>query len=77
MEKDKYKLYLIDLVSILKEEAYEARKKRGPNSDDFYEGRLMAYYEFVSLLKQQADAFGIDLKDINLQDFDEFKELLT
>lgn len=77
MNKNKYKLYLIDLVSILKDAAMEVKKKTENNSNDFDEGRLMAYHEFISLLKQQADAFGINLKDINLQDFDEYKELLV
>jgi hypothetical protein len=77
MDKNKYKLYLIDLVSILKEEAFKAKEKSVIDSSNFDEGRLMAYYEFISLLKQQANAFGIDLEDINLKDFDEYKALLS
>lgn len=64
-------------MEILKEGALKCKERSKEKSDDYVKGRLMAYYEFISLLKQQADAFGIDLKDINLQDFDEFKELLT
>lgn len=77
MLEKKYQNYLKDLVEILKERALKDKKRSKEKNGEYEKGRLMAYYEFISLLKQQADAFGIDLKDINLQDFDEFKELLT
>ena len=60
--------YLLDLVPLIREAALEARAARddGRSSDDyaFFAGRLSAYYDVVSLIQQQAVAFGIDLKGL-------------
>jgi hypothetical protein len=77
MTRNVYKNYLYDLGIILREEAIKIKKESKDTSDDFVKGKLMAYYEIISLLKQQAKAFGIDLSDLNLSNFDEYKELLT
>ncbi len=36
----------------------------------------MAYYEVISLMQQQAEAFGIPLTDINLEGLDPEKDVL-
>jgi len=76
MVNNKYKNYLKDLGEIIKKNSLEAKQKRKIENDDYSKGRLMAYYEVISLLKQQAKAFNIDLKDIELENFDEDKNLL-
>lgn len=73
--------YLADLGDLLKREALRAKiqasEEVGKSDHQFALGRLMAYYEVVSLMLQQAEAFGIAASDICLQDFDPDRELLT
>lgn len=64
MSENNYKYYLEDLVCLLKEKAEEVREDN--SSDMFEQGRLMAYYEVLSLLLDQASAFSIDFKSIGL-----------
>lgn len=39
-------------------------------------GRLMAYHEVISLMQQQARAFGVPLENLNLNDIDPERGLL-
>lgn len=73
MAQDKHKDYLSDLGYLLKERAKSAKENRDKEvrgSEDyiFESGRLMAYYEVISLMQDQAKAFGIPLKDLRLED---------
>ena len=72
--------YLADLGTLLKERALEARanagSEKGNQEHQFELGRLTAYYEVLSLMRQQANAFGLDLRDVSLHDFDPDAELL-
>ncbi|MEZ4618175.1 MAG: hypothetical protein R2867_22040 [Caldilineaceae bacterium] len=43
---------------------------------DFEKGRLLAYYEVLSLIQQQAVVFDIDLAEIGLKDFNVDKDIL-
>jgi hypothetical protein len=56
--------YLLDLGFLLKEAALDARQRANstpdPGEKAFEQGRAMAYYEVVSLMKDQAVAFGVD-----------------
>jgi regulator of protease activity HflC (stomatin/prohibitin superfamily) len=74
MDETTAKNYLRDLVKLLKEEALaskiSAKEAKGGSNSDFESGRLMAYYEVVSLIQQQANAFGIDLADLFIKDID-------
>jgi hypothetical protein len=82
-----YKNYLSDLIFLLKEEALKNKKlfedkklKTELNYDDpdltYLSGKNFTYYEVLSLIQQQAEAFGIDPKEINLENFDADKDLL-
>ncbi|WP_214467820.1 hypothetical protein [Microbacterium flavescens] len=42
----------------------------------FEAGRLFAYVEVISLMQQQAVAFGIDLTELGLDDIDPERDLL-
>lgn len=73
--------YLADLGTLLKEEALKAKAAAAAaveTSDHPFElGRLTAYYEVLSLVKQQATAFGIPDDAIGLHAFDPDTELLA
>lgn len=68
--------YLLDLGSLLRERAIAAREKAAHSSDDFDLGAAHAYYETLSLLENQAIAFGLPAEDVGLKDFDVDRELL-
>jgi hypothetical protein len=77
--------YLNDLGKLLRERAVQAKASadlaktdhaHSPDEVHFNNGVSMAYFEVISLMQQQASAFGLDLKLMGLQDFDPEKELL-
>ena len=72
----KYALYLRDLGTVLKERALEARQKRDTERTDFQSGRLMAYYEVLSTMRNQADVFDLSPEDLNLHDVDPDRDIL-
>lgn len=70
--------YLLDLGTLLEEQAVRARRESNANhpADSFALGRLMAYHEVISLMQQQARAFGVPLENLNLNDIDPERDLL-
>ena len=80
MEEQTFKHYLRDLGTLVKERAREAKEERdsskGSSSQDYNGGYLMAWYEVVSLMQQQAEAFGIPFEPLDLHDIDPDKDLL-
>jgi hypothetical protein len=72
--------YLRDLGDLVKRAALDARAKRDNALTEaertFQVGRLTAYHEVVSLMQQQALAFGFDLADVALDDIDPERDLL-
>jgi hypothetical protein len=66
--------YLHDLGHLLREQATAAARDRGcaKGTDDaaFQSGRAFAFYEVISLLVQQAEAFGLPLADIACESFE-------
>lgn len=76
-----YKRYLVDLSPLILERAYHAKKNRaeaekGSPGYDFEDGRLMAFFEIVSIMQDQAPLFDIDLRDIGLNEVDPYKDLI-
>ncbi len=71
MSEEKIKGYLSDSISLLKEQAREA-KKDAENPEEGFEaynkGALMAYSSVFSLFKSQASIFNIDEKELHLSD---------
>jgi hypothetical protein len=62
-------LYLRDLGVLIKEMALRAKRNAVSVSDadrSFALGRLMGMHEVISLMQQQADAFGIAVDEIGL-----------
>jgi hypothetical protein len=79
--------YLRDLGYLLRERAEEAaresrsiRARRAPHErtveDEFAVGRSQAYNEVISVMQNQAEAFGIPLADLALEDLDVYRDLI-
>jgi hypothetical protein len=72
--EETHKNYLRDLGYLVKEAAVEAKSSylaKPAEADAFDLGYLMAYHRIVTLMQQQAEAFGIPLSDICLDDVPE------
>ena len=70
---DMYRNYLFDLGYEIKRYALEVRRERDAAPKDseeraFNSGQLLAFHRIVSLMQQQAEAFGIPLADLRLDD---------
>ena len=71
MSADIYQNYLIDLATLLREQYVD----RSRQNDDFERGHRTALMSVLSLMIQQADAFGIERASIGLADFDPERDL--
>lgn len=60
-----YRNFILDLMPLLKEYLHDAKQE---NSDEFNKGKIMAYIDVLSLIQMQADNFGIDLKELGLEE---------
>lgn len=72
-------LYLRDLGGLVKELARAAKAELDDAAGEdraYAQGRLMALHEVVSLMQQQADAFGLRYGDLSLDDVDPDRDLL-
>lgn len=67
---------LVDVSRELLEKARTAKVAARRSSADYDTGRHFALYEVISLLVQQADAFGIDRGAIGLGGVDPERDLL-
>ena len=80
MEKSTFQLYLLDLGTQIKEKALEVKLEKDraklSGDHDYALGRLMAFYEIVTLMRDQASAFGITLKDVSREDINPDRDLL-
>jgi len=77
----KYKHYLRDIGEIVKTRALEAKDERareqeGSAAYHFQCGRLIAFNEVISILQQQAEGFGINLRDLTLDNIDPDRDLV-
>jgi hypothetical protein len=76
----RYRNYLRDLASLLREDARDARDQRdarkGQGDYAFYDGKLFAYYEVISTMLLQAKAFGLTPEELNLGEIDPEANLL-
>lgn len=73
MNEEKIKGYLSDSITLLKEQAIEAKKTAdNPKEgyEDYNKGELMAYSSLFSLLKHQASIFNINEKELGIADID-------
>ena len=65
-----YQNYLKDTGGLIKELALDAKKRATTKDTDFSDGYLSGFHRVVSLMQQQAEAFGITLEDIGLEGID-------
>jgi len=77
----KYKNYLGDLGTLIKERALEAKEmfkkeERGTDGYHFEAGRLMAFNEAISIMQQQAQGFQIPLEELDLHDIEPDRDLV-
>ena len=68
--------YLVDLGREILALARESQREAASSADAFDKGRQMAFYEVLTLMRQQAQVFGlsdeaVSIKGVNLE------ELLT
>jgi hypothetical protein len=73
-----YADYLIDLTRLVKDLALSAKKQKSSAAGDdlqFASGRLLGLHEVISLMQEQAVAFGIPATDIGLGDIDPERDL--
>jgi len=79
-DDDTFKNYLFDLGRLVKEYALAAVAEREKQSDraaqEFYDGYVLGFHRVVSLMQQQAQAFDIDLKDLQLEGFEPDRDLV-
>lgn len=69
--------FLIDLGTLLRERAVAAHDMAKRNPSEFQGGVAHGYYEVLSLIESQAEAFGLPLDDIGLKGFSVDDELLV
>lgn len=65
MDNIKYKLFLQDLVYLLKE-----RLENSTSDTEFNMGGQIECYSILDMIKQQAEVFNIPFDEINLKDYD-------
>jgi hypothetical protein len=76
MSQDTYRNFLLDLGTLLRERAGRASGEARAEASPFARGQAIAYAEVLSLMQQQAAAFGIPLRDVGLDGFDAERDLL-
>ena len=79
-DDEKFKHYVFDLGRLVKEYALaaveERQKQEEPASQEFYDGYVLGFHRIVSLMQQHALAFGIELKDIQLEEIEPDRDLV-
>lgn len=76
---DLYRDYVTDVVAYITERALRARKERDRavgESRMLEDGRLLAFNEVVSILRQTAEGLGVPLADLGLEDLDPDRDLI-
>ena len=72
--------YLLDLGRLVREYALAAVETRNTQSEqsarEFYDGYVLGFHRIVSLMQQQALAFGIEHKDLQLDGIDPDRDLV-
>lgn len=75
MNADSYKNYLDDFIDIqleklseLEEEIFSCEQE----DKDYIKGQIMGYYDSLTVLKSQAELFGIDLSKLKNLDLEKY-----
>jgi hypothetical protein len=76
---DTHANYLLEIGQLIREAGERAKKEAASAKGEeklFQEGRLVAYYEVLSLMQHQADAFDLPLNDLALGGLDPERDLI-
>jgi hypothetical protein len=76
---DTHANYLHDLGQLVRKAGEQAKQETAsatPEDKIFQQGRLMAYYEVLSLMQHQAEAFDLPLNDLALSGLDPDRDLI-
>ena len=79
MKNKNFETYIKYISDLFKDNAKKARLEADnpkEGESDYNTGYLMAYYEVISLMKNQASIFDLDQKDISLSDIDPDRDLV-
>lgn len=76
MADSSIELMIGDVSRELMDKAKSAKAEAERSGSDYDKGRHFALYEVISLLTQQADAFGVDRAAIGLAGVDAERDLL-
>ena len=76
MSSESIRLMICDVSRELIERSTAFKDAALKSSSDYDKARQFALYEVVSLLVQQADAFGVDRAVIGLADIDPERDIL-
>ena len=71
-----YQNYLKDLGMQIKEYAFSAKKDASESGNDFSVGYMAGFHRIISLMQQQAEAFGIPFEDIGIDGIDADEDLV-
>jgi hypothetical protein len=79
-DDETFKHYLFYLGGLMKDYALAAVAEREKQSDrvaqEFYDGYVQGFHRVVSLMQRQAQACGIDLKDLQLEGVEPDRDLV-
>ena len=76
MVNEPIQLMIFDVVQELLVKAREAKVRAERSQSDFDKGQHFAFYDIISLLVQQSNAFGIDLSMVGLEGLDPERDIL-
>lgn len=76
MDHNSVQLMVLDVSRELVDKAKTAKAEAARSGSEYDKGRHFALYEVISLLIQQADAFGVERKAIGLAEVDPERDLL-
>ncbi|MEY4583066.1 MAG: hypothetical protein RL701_7769 [Pseudomonadota bacterium] len=71
-----YANYVYDLGVLVREMALEAKAKARVDGSAFDAGYVAGFHRIVSLMQQQAEAFGIPIEKIGLDGIDPDRDLV-
>ena len=69
-------LFLRDTIEIILSKARDAKTEKEASKSDYDIGKVMAFHDVISTLRQQANAFGLTLEEMGLDHFDPDSDLL-
>lgn len=70
-EEQRYRLYLYDLGLLIKQNALKVKAQAKASEESerkFLRGIVFGYAEVINLMQQEAEAFGIGLDELRLDD---------